>query len=366
MASWRGGRVPTIWRRLPAQGIQPIDLVVVNLYPFAQAAAKPDLPFDALIEEIDIGGPSLVRAAAKNFQDVLVVVDPDGLRRVLDEMAQAGWRLTRVPIRPGAQGVRPHGHLRHHDRDDAGRRVGRRAEGFRREPEPAGLPHVLGMALQKVRDLRYGENPHQPAAWYAATGATGLGSARVLQGKELSFTNLLDLDAAARIVLEFDEPAVAVIKHTNPSGVATGEHLAEAYVRARDADPLSAFGGIVGLNRPLDEATARAIATTFIECVVAPAVDPGALQVLAAKPNLRVVVAEFGAFAIGRAARCRSAVDSRGDARAAPRPRRRGARAVAGLAPDGQAAGPARGHRRARRPTKSGGRCASRGACART
>ena len=158
-------------------------------------------------------------------------------------------------------------------------------------------PDHLVVDAHKLRDLRYGENPHQPAAWYALSPATGLGAPAVLQGKELSFTNLLDLDAAARIVLEFGEPAAAVIKHTNPCGAATGATIAEAYVRARDADALAAFGGIIGLNRPIDEDTARAIVATFIEAVIAPGVDDGARAILAAKTNMRVVVGDFASLA---------------------------------------------------------------------
>jgi phosphoribosylaminoimidazolecarboxamide formyltransferase/IMP cyclohydrolase len=154
-------------------------------------------------------------------------------------------------------------------------------------------PDSLRIEARKLRDLRYGENPHQPAAWYALDPPAGLGAPSILQGKELSFTNLLDLDAAARIVLEFDEPAAAVIKHTNPCGVATGTSIAEAYVRAREADSLAAFGGIIGLNRTLDEETARAIVSTFIEAVVAPDVEDAARTILATKANLRVVVADF-------------------------------------------------------------------------
>jgi phosphoribosylaminoimidazolecarboxamide formyltransferase/IMP cyclohydrolase len=156
----------------------------------------------------------------------------------------------------------------------------------------------IDLSFQKVRDLRYGENPHQPAAWYIARGAkpneaAGLGHATILQGKELSFTNLLDLDAAARIVLEFSEPAAVVVKHTNPCGVAIGSSADEAYVRARDADSLAAFGGIVALNRPIDVATAEAITSTFIEAVIAPAVAPPAVEVLARKANMRVAVADL-------------------------------------------------------------------------
>src|SRR6202035_1791486 len=141
-------------------------------------------------------------------------------------------------------------------------------------PPTLSLPDQVNLSLQKIRDLRYGENPHQKAAWYGTTGArSGFSRADILQGKELSFTNLLDLDAASRIALEFDEPAAVVVKHTNPCGVAIGASLAEAYVRARDADSLAAFGGIVALNRPIDVATAEAIVSTFIEAVIAPSVD---------------------------------------------------------------------------------------------
>jgi phosphoribosylaminoimidazolecarboxamide formyltransferase / IMP cyclohydrolase len=163
--------------------------------------------------------------------------------------------------------------------------------------DPPGLPAQMMPALRKIRDLRYGENPHQPAAWYAEEPVTGLGNAQVVQGKELSYTNLLDLDAAARIVLEFDEPAAAVIKHTNPCGAATGANAADAYVRAREADALAAFGGIVGLNRTIDVATARAIVSTFIEGVICPAVDADARTILGTKANMRVVVADFTALA---------------------------------------------------------------------
>jgi phosphoribosylaminoimidazolecarboxamide formyltransferase/IMP cyclohydrolase len=160
----------------------------------------------------------------------------------------------------------------------------------------------VNVTLDKIRDLRYGENPHQRAAWYVGrrfSGAGGLGEATILQGKELSYTNLLDLDAAARIALEFAEPAAVVVKHTNPCGAATGDSPADAYVRARDADSLAAFGGIVALNRPIDVAAAEAIVSTFIEAVVAPSVDTAARDVLARKANMRVVTAEFAPFKSG-------------------------------------------------------------------
>lgn len=281
-----------------AHGITLIDLVVVNLYPFVTAAANPDTPFEGLIEEIDIGGPSMVRAAAKNFHDVLVVVSPSDYASVLDELDRQGgptpafrFELARTAF----------AHTGSYDTAIASTlsTITAGENGFAR-PGPGAAPIAPGqltLGLRKVRDLRYGENPHQPAAWYADEPASGLGAAVVLQGKELSYTNLLDLDAAARIVLEFVEPAAVVIKHTNPCGAATGADAADAYLRARDADALAAFGGIVGLNRPIDAATARAIVGTFIEAVIAPSVDAAARPILASKANMRVVTADFSRLA---------------------------------------------------------------------
>ena len=273
-------------------GIGLIDVVAVNLYPFARAAANPDTPFDALVEEIDIGGPSMVRAAAKNFRDVLVVVSPDDYGRVLAALDEPDgpslafrFDLARTAFaHTAAYDGAIASTLETITLPPAGAPV--------RDPDRTVGASRLVLALRKVRDLRYGENPHQPAAWYAAA-EEGLGGATVLQGKELSYTNLLDLDSAARIAAEFTEPAAVVIKHTNPCGAATGETIAEAYVRAREADPLAAFGGIVGLNRPIDVATAETIVGTFIEAVVAPAVDDDARPVLARKTNMRLVVASF-------------------------------------------------------------------------
>ena len=275
-------------------GIGLVDLVVVNLYPFVETAARPDIAFDDLIEQIDIGGPSLVRAAAKNFRDVLIVVSPADYASTIAELDRPdgptlAWRFElarRAFTHTGAYDTAIGSTLSEVRVDGAG---------FVREASGDALtPGRLSVEGRKIRDLRYGENPHQQAAWYAIDPQTGLGDPAVLQGKELSFTNLLDLDAAARIVLEFDEPAAAVIKHTNPSGVATGASIAEAYLRARDADALAAFGGIIGLNRPIDEDVARAIVSTFVEAVVAPSVTGDeARTILATKANLRVVTADF-------------------------------------------------------------------------
>jgi phosphoribosylaminoimidazolecarboxamide formyltransferase/IMP cyclohydrolase len=289
---------------LSAHGIVPIDLIVVNLYPFAAAAAKPDLPFADLVEEIDIGGPSLLRAASKNFMDVLVVVEPSDYDRVLAALASPGGPSAAFKFDLAR---RAFAHTAAYDQtiastlatvhaDDAGRFT-------RATPARAEQPADRTVRLVKIKDLRYGENPHQQAAWYgygetaggAGTASAGFGTATLHQGKELSFTNLLDLDAAARIVLEFTEPAASVIKHTNPCGAATGSTIASAYARAREADPLSAFGGIVGLNRPIDEDTARALTATFIEAVVAPGILDAdrVMPILAAKPNFRVVTTTF-------------------------------------------------------------------------
>jgi phosphoribosylaminoimidazolecarboxamide formyltransferase/IMP cyclohydrolase len=273
-------------------GIVPIDLVVVNLYPFAAAAAKPGLAVDDLIEEIDIGGPSMVRAAAKNFRDVLVVVDPADYGRVAEALASSTGPSLELRFDLARKAL---AHTAAYDTTIASTlREVRVTETNELIRERKALPDIWTPSLTKLRDLRYGENPHQAGAWYAS-GNAGFGAATVHQGKELSFTNLLDLDAAARIALEFIEPAAVVIKHTNPCGVATGTSVAAAYVRAREADPLSAFGGIVGLNRPIDAETAQALVSTFIEAVVAPSIDQPdvVLPILATKKNLRVVTASF-------------------------------------------------------------------------
>lgn len=283
---------------LARHGLSLVDVVIVNLYPFVKAASNPATPFDALIEEIDIGGPSLVRAAAKNFRGVLVVVEPADYPALLDALDGVPSPAFRFDLMRKAIA-----HTAAYDTAIAAtlQTITVVGDAFIR-PEATGAPASHVLTLTKVRDLRYGENPHQPAAWYSGgasavlAGTAGFGGAQVLQGKELSYTNLLDLDAAARITLEFDDPAAAVIKHTNPCGAAIGSSAADAYIRAREADSLAAFGGIVALNRPLDVDTAHAIVSTFIEAVIAPSVEPAARDVLAKKANMRVVVADFSLF----------------------------------------------------------------------
>ena len=276
-------------------GIALVDLVVVNLYPFAAAAADPSTPFSRLIEEIDIGGPSLVRAAAKNFHDVLVVVSPADYEAVLSQIDRPGGATPEFRFELACKAF---AHTGQYDAAIAATlaTITSGPEGFARTSSAGSAP-ALSVELTKVSDLRYGENPHQSAAWYAESPASGFGAARLLQGKELSYTNLLDLDAALRIVLEFSEPAAAVIKHTNPCGAATGSSAADAYIRARDADALSAFGGIVGVNRAIDAETARAIVSTRIDAVVAPSVDEDARTILSTKNAMRVVVTDFAGLA---------------------------------------------------------------------
>ena len=272
-------------------GITLIDVVAVNLYPFVKAAQNPATPFEGLVEEIDIGGPSLVRAAAKNFEGVLVVVSPSDYGTVLTQLDRPDgpsrefrFELARKAFaHTGAYDAAIASEL------DTIRFTGK---GFARGAAQKH-PSSITLGLRKRGDLRYGENPHQPAAWYADDAQIGLGGAELLQGKELSYTNLLDLDAALRIVIEFNEPAAAFIKHTNPCGAAIGSRATDAYVRAREADPLSAFGAVVGLNRPVDVEAARAVVSTKIDALITPSVDEDARAVLATKPNMRVVIADF-------------------------------------------------------------------------
>jgi len=273
---------------IEAQGITPIDLVVVNLYPFQETAKTPGVAFDELIENIDIGGPSMVRSAAKNFRDVLIVVSPGDYDSVLHQLARPDgpsidfrYQLMRKAFM----------HTAFYDSaiaatfmriDTPGAPLAESSRPAHHHPQP--------------KTLRYGENPHQKAAW---TERPDAGKWVVHQGKDLSYTNLLDLDAALRIVMEFTEPAASVIKHTNPCGAATGATIDAAYVTARDADALSAFGGIVGLNRSIDAVTATALASTFIEAVIAPGCDDEARAILASKPNMRVVTTDFEALRTG-------------------------------------------------------------------
>ena len=303
-----GGRVKTLHPRVHAGiladrtdarhvaqldelGIDPIDLVVVNFYPFERTVASGATDAE-VVEMIDVGGPTMLRAAAKNHGSVGVVVDPADHARVLAELAEHGGLTSGLRRSLATAAFR---HTAAYDaaiatwfaqRDEAVA-DGQAADGQAAASTP---PAFLGLALERTAALRYGENPHQQAALYRLPGARrGVAGARQLGGKELSFNNLLDTHAAWSLVAEFDSPAVVIIKHTNPSGVAIAPTLLEAYERALAGDPVSAFGGIVALNRPVDGATARAITAIFTEVVVAPGYDAEAREVLAAKANLRVL-----------------------------------------------------------------------------
>lgn len=270
---------PAHTQALADHAIAEVDLVVVNLYPFRQTVADPDVTTATAIEMIDIGGPTMVRSAAKNHRHVGVVTAPDHYAEVLDEITTHGG-LSAATRRRLA--TRAFAHTASYDADVAA--------WFAREQ---AHPDRFGPVYAKVQDLRYGENPHQSAAYYVQRGeAWGLGSARVLSGKELSYNNLLDTDAAWTMATEFDQPCVAVIKHTNPAGLAVADSLAKAYPRALAGDPVSAFGGIVAANRTMDAVTARQIVEVFTEVVVAPGFDDDALEVLGTKANLRVVAVD--------------------------------------------------------------------------
>ena len=265
-------------RAIAQHRIQPIDMVVVNLYRFEDAARKAGVERAELIENIDIGGPSMIRAAAKNYQDVAVVVSPSDYHAISAELrasrgelaAATHWRLAKKAFRTTA------------DYDAA---ISARLE----EEDAVGeLPADLALRAPKVADLRYGENPHQAAALYGTAGQ-GIAGAQQLQGKELSYNNLVDLDAAWQLALEFTGPAIAIIKHTNPCGCAEQATLAEAWRKALECDPVSAYGSVVGINRTVDLETAREIAKLFVEAVAAPDYAPEALALLAAKKNLRLM-----------------------------------------------------------------------------
>jgi phosphoribosylaminoimidazolecarboxamide formyltransferase / IMP cyclohydrolase len=255
-------------------GVEAIDLVVVNLYPFRETVASGASDAD-IVEMIDIGGPTMVRAAAKNHGSVGVLVDPDDYERVLGELRDEGGLTS--PLRRELASKA----FQHTASYDAAV-----ATWFQADDE---LPAQLSLALPRVASLRYGENPHQAAAFYATPDASGLAAAEQLHGKELSYNNLLDTDAAWGMAIDLGEPCVAIIKHTNPAGYAVADDLETAYVRALEGDPVSAFGGIVAANRPVDVETARRIVEVFTEVVIAPGFDPDALEVLTAKKNLRIL-----------------------------------------------------------------------------
>jgi phosphoribosylaminoimidazolecarboxamide formyltransferase/IMP cyclohydrolase len=275
-------------RTVAEHKIAPIDLVVVNLYPFSATAAKAGVTPEELIENIDIGGPAMIRSAAKNFQSVGVVTDPADYPNVIAELREKGELAlnTRLGLarKAYARTARYDGEIATElERLSAGETVTIGAA--------EKLPERFHIALERRQTMRYGENPHQSAALYVAAGTTGSGlaGAKQLQGKELSYNNLVDLDAAWTLAEEFERPAVAIIKHNNPCGAAEQDSLRDAYVKALACDPISAFGGVLAFNRPIDAATAEEVAKLFVECIVAPGYDTDAREKFAAKKNLRLL-----------------------------------------------------------------------------
>ncbi|MEA5593381.1 bifunctional phosphoribosylaminoimidazolecarboxamide formyltransferase/IMP cyclohydrolase [Rivularia sp. UHCC 0363] len=261
--------------------IRAIDLVVVNLYPFTETIAKEGVTLPEAIEQIDIGGPAMLRASAKNFAYLTVLCDPTQYGEYLEQLRNNGEASLEFRQRAALKGF-----LHTSEYDQA-------ISSYLSKQIPENQdPQQFSLAGKQVQSLRYGENPHQNAAWYyTGTTPSGWAAATKLQGKELSYNNLVDLEAARRIITEFsDTPAAAVLKHTNPCGVALGNTLVEAYHKAFNADAISAFGGIVALNQPIDAATATELTKTFLECVVAPGCEEDAKQIIAAKSKLRVLI----------------------------------------------------------------------------
>jgi len=268
-------------------GIAPIDMVVVNLYAFEKTAAKPGVAFEELIENIDIGGPSMIRSAAKNFHDVAIVISPADYGAIAAELERSGGRLSLATKWHLAQ--KAFATTAAYDSAIASTLEGIGSDTFQLQPETGAFPPTLRFAFQKTLDLRYGENPHQKAAMYSDGSGVGVANARQLQGKELSYNNIVDLQAAWDLAQEFDDPVCAIIKHTNPCGAATGKTLAEAYKRALECDPVSAFGGVIGVNRPVDGEAAEEMHKLFLEVIAAPAFDEAAKAKFAYKKNLRLV-----------------------------------------------------------------------------
>lgn len=265
--------------QLREHGIQPFELVVISLYPFRETAGRPGVSFEEVIENIDIGGPAMIRAAAKNHRHVTVLVDPEDYGTVLSQIRERGGVDDATRLRLAAKAFR---HTAAYDALIAQYLSDRAGEGF---------PEKLTVTFDKVQDLRYGENPHQKAAFYREplAGPGRIAAAEQLHGKELSYNNIQDAGAAWEAVREFAEPAAVAVKHTNPCGVGVGSSLPEAYRKAYEADPVSIFGGIVALNRPVDQETAEQMKSLFLEIVIAPDFTPEALEVLKQKKNLRLL-----------------------------------------------------------------------------
>jgi len=271
-------RIPEHLQQIADNAIEPIDIVAVNLYPFRETIAKPDVDLAEAIENIDIGGPTMVRSAAKNYQDVVIIVKPEFYAPVLQELQASGQvsEATRFQLAREA--------FSHTAAYDA------MISSYLARLQGMPFPDNMVLAGEKVYELRYGENPHQKAAFYRSLDPSlGLADARQLNGKELSYNNIVDIQAGWSLVKEFDQTACVIIKHTNPCGTAVASTLAEAYEKAFAGDPVSAYGGIIAFNRTVDLDTARKAAEPFMECIIAPGYQPEALAVLQAKKNLRLL-----------------------------------------------------------------------------
>jgi phosphoribosylaminoimidazolecarboxamide formyltransferase/IMP cyclohydrolase len=271
---------PSHTQDMEKYGIEPIDMVIVNLYPFESICGDTSLPEEELLEYIDIGGSALLRAASKNFRNVAPLVDPEDYAPVLEELKERGTLALTTRRRLAAKAF---GHTAHYDAVIA--------SVFRQKAQVKEFPEEIAPSLRKKTDLRYGENPHQKAALYQESGtrAWGVVGAKILQGKQVSFNNYMDCDAAWRLVSSFTNPTAVIIKHNNPCGVAESETLAEAFRQAYAADSLSAFGGVVGFNRAVDGDTAQEMSKLFLECVIAPGFHSDAREILGKKTNLRLL-----------------------------------------------------------------------------
>ena len=306
-------RLPTHVAELAELGVEPFDLVVSNLYPFTETVMS-GASADECVEQIDIGGPSMVRAAAKNHPSVAIVTSPLHYADVLAALGEGGFTLEQRK-RLAAEAFVHSATYDVHVASWMGSVLTDTSDG-------AGFPAWVGGTWDRANVLRYGENPHQPAALYLnGFGADGLAQARQLHGKEMSYNNFVDADAARRAAYDFDEPAVAIIKHANPCGIAVGADVAEAHRKAHECDPVSAFGGVIAVNRPVSVEMARQVSEVFTEVVVAPAYDEGAVEVLQGKKNVRLLECEplqrggveTRSISGGRLMQVRDAIDADGD-----------------------------------------------------
>jgi phosphoribosylaminoimidazolecarboxamide formyltransferase/IMP cyclohydrolase len=274
---------PEHMKQLAELGIEPIDMAIINLYPFKQTILKEHVELEEAIENIDIGGPTMLRAAAKNYQDVAVVVDPKDYDTVLEELKTSGDVSLKTKFRLAYKVFE---HTSHYDTLIAGY--------LRDKLGEASFPETLTLTFEKVQDMRYGENPHQKAVFYKEVGANRgcITNAKQLHGKELSYNNINDANGALTLLKEFDQPTVVAVKHANPCGVGSAENIHAAYLKAYDSDPVSIFGGIVAANREIDEKTAEEIKKIFLEIVIAPSYTKEALEILTQKKNIRILQLE--------------------------------------------------------------------------